>query len=99
MTKASPLKAYSKSTTFIHWILTGLGALAVLLVVLYGDDRWFSKDRGEEVERKLVLTEVDSKHRDEMIMQEQKHTNQGVADIKTLLIDHFKAIRDERRNP
>ncbi len=86
----SALSSYFRSTTFIHVLLTALGALVLSFVVLYGNDVWFSRDKGEELEKQQVLIEIDSKHRDEMIMQEVKHINEHLVDLKTMFKDYVK---------
>lgn len=95
---------HMKSSTFIQSIFAALAFLIFGYIVFYGDDRWFSKTKGEAIEKRQVIIESDSKHRDDMIVQKQQHMLEKLNDIhvdhkedmsemKGLIVDYLNSTR------
>lgn len=102
--KQSAIKNYLTSTTFFHAALTVLVLLILGYVALYGDDRWFSKEKGLAIEKRQVIIESDSKHRDDLIMKEQHHMHEklddmrveqkeDITELKNIVIDYLRSTR------
>jgi len=66
-------------------LITAIASLTAGYIVLYGDDRWFAKTRGESVEKKQVVLELELDHRHEMHMAEQKHIYDKLDELKIIL--------------
>ena len=75
-----------KSTSFIQSLLVGLMILIGGYLVLYGDDRWFAKKRGEAIEKKQIVLEQQLQHRHELHMVEQKHANEKLDELKVIVL-------------
>ncbi len=77
-----------KSTTLIKAMLAIVIALATWVgtyVVLYGDDRWFAKEKGEELEKKQIVLEQQLQHRHELHIIENEHTKEQLKEIKEIV--------------
>lgn len=56
-----------------------LALLIVSFVLLYGNDLWYSREKGEQLDRRQIRLE-----------EGQKHTNETLKDIKGIMIKYFE---------
>ena len=59
------MASYMKDPSFVLKILGVVGTLFIGWLAMYGNSMWYSKDAGESLERRQIVIESDSKHRDD----------------------------------
>lgn len=62
-----------------------LAALIIPAVIFFGNAYWFPKEKGEAIEKRQVVLELELNHRHEMHMQEQKHIYEKLDELKEIL--------------
>ena len=62
-----------------------LAALIIPVVIFFGNSYWFAKDKGEAVEKKQIILELELDHRHEMHRQQSKHIDDKLIELKKLV--------------
>jgi len=83
-----PWVGNGKSISTALRIFIALAAILIPSIIFFGNAYWFSKEKGEAIEKKQDALEQTLEHRHELHLIEQKHTNEK--------LDEFKQHTDEQ---